>query len=142
LKAVGARMSTLLEKAIAAPSRPKPGILRPSGSSAQISGSGRAQAIQILKKSSELEKQVRERVRALKNRKLPKEAKDCLQTMLDVIRLQRLAQSKLLADIGKLKAKMKGYDWHTYDSLARDRELTGKILANMLPEDGPADADG
>ena len=143
---MGARLCDLLEGAIRSQCRIKAGLSRNSAAPAtslpaeEAPVSGRSQAYEILKRSKVLEKQIREQLASLHTMRLPRKAKECMEGILELVRLQQQVQSKTLLDLGMIKKRIKGYDGSMFDSLVREHQLIGRLLANMVDETEPPSA--
>ncbi len=144
IESVGAVMLQLLENAIVSPPRPKPWMVQSAGFDADGNAqtfSGKLNASELLKKSKGFEKQLQKQVRALNTIRLPKKAKDCMEGMLELIRLQHKAQAELIRELSSLKKRLRGFHRPTFESMVRDRDLIRKILLNMSEVAEQSDTD-
>lgn len=143
-EAVGDELLQLLEKVITSPPRPKPWMESPpsavAGDQTQTS-CGRLNAREWLKKSKAAEKLVRKKVKDLSTIRLPKKAKNCMEKMLELIRMHEKTHAEMLRELSAVKKRLHGFHGPTFDSLVRDRDLNRKIHLATLEAPGMSGED-
>ena len=125
--AVAETLRPLLEDAILRPARVKPGLAKV----AVASGSPRAQAYEVLKRTKAAHKAACQQVRQLGGWKIPPGLRDTLTSILEIQQLQLDTHGHILRELGHLKNQIRGYEQGSFERLLLDQQRTGLLIRDL-----------